>query len=164
MISQLRSLYIPHIADHPHGANLDTHEMAMQIVDIVTLRPEIELCYMGLGSKCFEILENSAFLRRDSGVSSGRRSTSDRRGNHSDDEITDDEDDVSEDDDMTDVDELDGDEVDRLPSGRVSSSSTSDGEYTGWGFGGRKKTPKLRLQEILFYDKIPIFKARYGRL
>lgn len=54
----LRSLYIPHIADHPHGVNIDMHELALQIVDIVTLRPDIELCYMGLGGKCFEILEN----------------------------------------------------------------------------------------------------------
>jgi len=59
-VARLRSLYIPHIADHPHGANIDPQELAFQIVDIVTLRPEIELCYMGIGTKCFEILETKA--------------------------------------------------------------------------------------------------------
>jgi hypothetical protein len=141
--------------------------MAMQIVDIVTLCPKIELCYMGLGTKCFEILENSSTSpRRDSGDSAGgRRNTSGRRANHSDDDdLTDDDDDVSEDDDMTDGDELESEDVAGYHSGGASGGSASEGEYTGWGFGRRKKAPKLRLQEILFYDKISIFKARYGRL
>ena len=59
-IPQVRSLYIPHIADHPHGADSDPRELALQIVDIVTLRPDIELCYMGIAGKCFEILENQS--------------------------------------------------------------------------------------------------------
>ncbi|KAL9941387.1 hypothetical protein ACHAO5_009041 [Verticillium nonalfalfae] len=33
-------------------------ELALQIVDIISLRPEIQLCYVGIGKKCFEILEN----------------------------------------------------------------------------------------------------------
>ncbi|KAA8613306.1 hypothetical protein PtrSN002B_004175 [Pyrenophora tritici-repentis] len=57
-IPHIRSLYIPFIADHAHGSNIDPRELAYQILDIVHLRPEIELCYMGLSTKCFEILEN----------------------------------------------------------------------------------------------------------
>ena len=57
-IPHIRSLYIPFIADHAHGNNIDPRELAYQILDIVHLRPEIELCYMGLTHKCFEILEN----------------------------------------------------------------------------------------------------------
>jgi hypothetical protein len=30
----------------------------MQVVDMIFLRPEIELCYLGISNKCFEILEN----------------------------------------------------------------------------------------------------------
>jgi len=51
-------LYIPFIADHAHGNNIDPRELALQIVDIVHLRPELEVCYMGISTKCFEILEN----------------------------------------------------------------------------------------------------------
>ncbi|KAK7540520.1 uncharacterized protein J3D65DRAFT_237967 [Phyllosticta citribraziliensis] len=57
-VPTLRSLYIPHIADHAHGNNIDPRELAMQIVDIITLRPEVEICYMGIQNKCFEVLEN----------------------------------------------------------------------------------------------------------
>ncbi|CAK4030738.1 hypothetical protein AC578_5764 [Lecanosticta acicola] len=57
-VPQLRSLFLPFLADHVHGANVDPRELALQIVDIVALRPEVELCYMGIANKCFEILEN----------------------------------------------------------------------------------------------------------
>ncbi|KAK8236093.1 hypothetical protein IWZ00DRAFT_107517 [Phyllosticta capitalensis] len=57
-VPTLRSIYIPHIADHAHGNNIDPRELAMQIVDIITLRPEVEICYMGIQNKCFEVLEN----------------------------------------------------------------------------------------------------------
>ncbi|KAF2459352.1 hypothetical protein BDY21DRAFT_189261 [Lineolata rhizophorae] len=57
-LPHLRSLYVPHIADHAHGNNIDARELALQIVDIIHLRPEIELCYMGVQNKCFELLEN----------------------------------------------------------------------------------------------------------
>ncbi|KAM0495595.1 hypothetical protein D7B24_008391, partial [Verticillium nonalfalfae] len=56
-LPQLRSLHIPKIADHAAG-NYDPRELALQIVDIISLRPEIQLCYVGIGKKCFEILEN----------------------------------------------------------------------------------------------------------
>ena len=47
------------MADHIRGSNNDPKELALQIVDIVALRPEIEICYMGISNKCFEILESS---------------------------------------------------------------------------------------------------------
>ena len=58
MIPHLRSLYLPFLADHVHGVNADARELALQLVDIVALRPEVELCYMGIATKCFEILEH----------------------------------------------------------------------------------------------------------
>lgn len=66
----MRSLYIPHVADHPNGNSSDPRELALQIVDIVTLRPEIELCYVGIASKCFEILEAKAHAHDNSSTSS----------------------------------------------------------------------------------------------
>lgn len=54
---QLRSLYIPYLADHVHGSSLDSRELALQVLDIVFLSPKIELCYLGIQTKCFEVLE-----------------------------------------------------------------------------------------------------------
>ena len=59
LVPHIRSLYIPHVADHIRGSNNDPRELALQIVDIVALRPEINICYMGISNKCFEILESS---------------------------------------------------------------------------------------------------------
>ncbi|GAB1311399.1 hypothetical protein MFIFM68171_01609 [Madurella fahalii] len=53
---QLRSLNIPHIFEYPAGG-FEPRELAHQMVDIITLRPDIRLCYVGIGPKCFEILE-----------------------------------------------------------------------------------------------------------
>lgn len=52
----LRSLHISNIAEHVNGT-VHSREAAMQVLDIVTLRPELELCYLGIQSQCFEILE-----------------------------------------------------------------------------------------------------------
>ncbi|KAF1987637.1 hypothetical protein K402DRAFT_462525 [Aulographum hederae CBS 113979] len=57
-IPHLRSIYVPNVADHPHGNNIDPKELAMQIVNVISFCPEIELCYMGILGKCFEVLEN----------------------------------------------------------------------------------------------------------
>lgn len=66
---QLRSLNIPYIADYVATA-FEPRELAHQITDIITLRPEIRLCYVGIGTKCFEILESP-----DSGPSSSPTGT-----------------------------------------------------------------------------------------
>jgi len=163
-VSTLRSLYIPHIAGHPQ-ANIDPHELALQIVDIVTLRPEIQLCYMGIGTKCFEILENKA---EDShGFGTHVTSTNGPTGylsvhNDFDEDQDDDDDDLDADDEAEDVEDEDDNDT-------VSTAAPSDDEYGNsdddeWQNYDSKKTPKLRLQEILFYDKVSIFKARYGKL
>jgi hypothetical protein len=159
-ICRLRSLYIPHIADHPHGSNFDTHELAQQIVDIVTLRPEIELCYMGLGTKCFEILENRAGHSNAPSAlyQAGYNSGLDNLDDDNDDE-DDEDDEAGDDEDVTDDDEDDFDDFSSI------SNDSSDGSGDEWdGPAGPAKTPKLRLQEILFYDKVSIFKARHGRM
>ncbi|KAK4170411.1 F-box domain-protein [Cladorrhinum sp. PSN259] len=55
-VSELRSLHLHHMLDYVGGA-FDPKEMANQVTDIVTLRPEIKLCYLGMGNKCYELLE-----------------------------------------------------------------------------------------------------------
>ncbi|KAK4906399.1 hypothetical protein LTR66_017720, partial [Elasticomyces elasticus] len=59
-LPSLRSLHITHIADHPYGRNIDPKEIAMSVLDIISLKPNIELCYLGVEKKCFEILECKA--------------------------------------------------------------------------------------------------------
>jgi hypothetical protein len=134
--------------------------MAMQIVDIITLRPEIELCYMGLGTKCFEILENSSKRRESRSSSRGNSSGQSEDSDVDDGDLTDEEDDITDEED----DGSDEDVEDAMHSAASSAEELSDSESGGGWFGFGKKPPKLRLQEILFYDKISIFKARYGRL
>jgi hypothetical protein len=177
MISQIRSLYIPHIAHHPHGANLKEEELAMQIVDIVTLRPEVELCYMGLARKCYEIIENK-YLGKDNrvyssgtvdGGSTADNATSSNMFEHDWEEEDEEEDEDSEDEDdgnSEDLGDVDGHTEDNMyddADDEEEDSEDSDDDDHG-GVGGRK-APRLKLREILFYDdKVSIFKARHGHL
>jgi|SRR5215469_695297 len=166
MISHVRSLYIPHIADHPHGANLKEQELAMQIVDIVTLRPEVELCYMGLARKCFEIIENK-YLGHDNRVYSNNTADGGSTNNNLNNawtsidggEWTDEDDDV----DLDDTNSEDLGDVDDVES--EATNDTDDDESDDMSSYGGKRAPKLKLREILFYDdKVSIFKARHGHL
>ncbi|KAL9131641.1 MAG: hypothetical protein Q9217_000452, partial [Psora testacea] len=59
----LRSLHIPFIADHVYGSNLSLRELAMGVVDVINLRQECELAYLGVGSKCFEVVETKVRKR-----------------------------------------------------------------------------------------------------
>jgi hypothetical protein len=128
-------------------------ELALQILDIVALRPEIQLCYVGIETKCFEILEmatkdkkpddESSYL--DAQWSAGSEADSegeDQANMQGFDNETDEDDDAS-------------------------SLSSPDEEDDGFseedeanGVGNAELFFKLR--EILYYDdKISIFKARH---
>ncbi|TLD20141.1 hypothetical protein E2P81_ATG09211 [Venturia nashicola] len=164
-IAHVRSLYIPQIADHPHGANLDVRDLALQVVDIVTLKSEIELCYMGIGAKCFEILESKPTQYEygeyhADGTSGAAGYAALVEGEITDDDegdIDDDGDDVVEEDDGLD------DDLDDLGLGGDDEDSEDD-EFFDEVHGG-KRGNKLKLREILFYDdKVSIFKARHGKL
>jgi hypothetical protein len=149
-MKQVRSLYIPHIVGHPHSSNLDIQETALHVVDIVSLRPEMELCYMAIGGKCFEILERQGPAPRRQSVHSSSTHRSIRH-----------EVDVDEEDNLEDNDEAQAGDDEVVSESDVSDSS--DGERSDWG-GEKRKGTRLWLQEILFYDKITIFKARHGKL
>ncbi|MCJ1430672.1 hypothetical protein MMC27_000022 [Xylographa pallens] len=169
-VSHLRSLYIPYMADHVHGHELDARELALQVVDIVALRPEIELCYLGIAAKCFEILESKQsddpqFVYGDSSstlANSGPGGVV--MGNPDEDSETDDDNGDDEDDDG-DGDQAtaafvnpDGHDSDN-PDGSEVDSEDEEGEVV------EENKRQLKLREILFYDdKVSIFKARHGQL
>ena len=173
-IPHLRSLYVPHIVNHVYGAALNVKELAMGVVDVVTLRPEVELCYLGISTKCFEILEKKLVGRRKSGGSAEEETGG---GADDDDDSAEDDYDEGEGEDEDD----DDDEDDGVPTPEADSSSptndatadddgnddtaSSDDEGDALGLGSGVDRLKYRLREILFYDdKVSIFKARHARL
>jgi len=165
-IPHLRSLYVPFLADHVHGANVDPRELALQIVDIVALRPEVELCYMGIASKCFEILENKRGWDGRPESHLGMTAVVDEHaGGASDAEEEEEmEDEEEEEDEDVEEEEEDGEVEDEndTESDEDRDEGDTDSEADGSGHGDQAR---LRLREILFYDdKVAIFKARHGRL
>lgn len=164
-IPHLRSIYLPYIADHPSGNSFSCREAAMGAVDVVAIRPDVQLCYLGIRNKCFEILEKK------------QKPKSSTHGAATDDAESDDD---SDEHDSNDEDNDSDGSVDPstapapAPTPAVHNDGDSDADYTpdtdddedartSSSGGGRKI--KYKLREILFYDdKISIFKARHGRL
>jgi hypothetical protein len=164
LIPHIRSLYIPFIADHAHGNNIDPRELAYQILDIVHLRPEIELCYMGLSTKCFEILENrpSNYDLRNDGMNVGDGSGTGYVAH--DPMMSDDESEATEDEDEDDLDggmpAGDGEETDSETSDDAHDDSDDDSFLQD-----AHRGPKLRVREILFYEeRVEAFRRRHGVL
>lgn len=168
-IPHIRSLNIPFIADHVTPA-FDPRELALQVVDVIVLRPEVELCYMGVSHKCFEILENrphdDAHGMADAHSSAANGGPG---GTVTDDDEDEEDEDGSEDDEDEDEEDegtaiappvIDPDETES----ELSDHDDSDTDSFDGSEDGRSKF-RLRLREILFYDdKVAIFKARHGRL
>ena len=152
-------------------------------MDIITLRPEIQLCYVGISTKCFEILEarpsETQRVQSDhiassgdgagfsNGLVAGSGEDEEANGNAGSDEDENAGEESSEDDD----DDTQGDptdaEEDQLTEASDDSSSSGSGHHDSDDddelVGG--ETSRLRLREILFYDdKVAIFKARHAKL
>ncbi|KAL4932607.1 uncharacterized protein BDV17DRAFT_253211 [Aspergillus undulatus] len=150
-VPQLRALHIPHIARPIH---LDLKELAMQVVDIVTLRPEISISYLGMQSKCYEILEGKSgeydLAETDDGHSEGFVPGAENwAGSETNEEDSDNDEGMTMD-----------SNSDVSSEGRRSLDDDDASDYDG----GRPRV-SFRLREILFYDdKIAIFKARHGVL
>jgi hypothetical protein len=158
-IPHLRSLHIPHVSEHVHGRNLDSRELALQILDVVALRPELELCYLGLQTKCFEILEYAA---------GHKPSVSDlASASHGSGVGGDSEDDSEEEEGAQhSSSEHGGEEVaSEMGSAREEAETDEDDEDGDHDQYTRRAAKVFKLREILFYDdKVSIFKARHGRL
>lgn len=139
----------------------------MQILDIVTLCPEIEICYMGLFHKCFEIMEGEQSDDRSAdptGLHDNHQwVVPGMDGSDSDDDDDDDEgmDDSDEDDSMDGM--TDDDDDNDGASDADNSDNISDGTASEFDEGPKKN--RLKLREILFYtEKVEIFKVRNATL
>ena len=140
--TQIRSLHIAHIAEHVHGT-VDSREVALQVLDIVSLRSDLELCYLGIQKQCFEMLEYDASQRASS--LSGEGGSNFQSGLDSDEN------------DEVEVHAIHDDSDLDMGSGEGEESEDEDAD-------GKQKS-SFRLREILFYDdKVSIFRARHGRL
>jgi cobalamin biosynthesis protein CobT len=159
----------------------DPRELAMQIVDVIYLRPEIELCYVGISNKCFEILEHRA---SSPDIHESQQSDTPTAATLSGDEDADEEDSDSDLDDDDDEDEDDMDEPssedENVEEEHIIATETLEAEGHDFGHsdesdhfdgetddGSEMDSNRLSwtLREILFYDdKISIFKARHMRL
>ncbi|PNS17929.1 hypothetical protein CAC42_3888 [Sphaceloma murrayae] len=157
-LPQLRSLYIPRYSSPFDAPDPSPKEMAMQLLDAVVFNPTMELCYMGIYEKCFEILEGEQDHHRHGVVVSSSRG-------HHDDSSEDDEEEVDDEDDEDDDEEDDDDQ--RMFVGGARRESAGEFEYVGSddeedvasGDG------RLHIREILFYeDKVPVFRVRHGHL
>lgn len=149
---QLRVLYLPHIWN---AFKLDLRELAMQVLDIVSIRPDLKIQYVALEKKCYQILEFSGIgSDKPPDLDCSTQSGGDGLAGFDDDVDDDDEDDNS--DPSTSNQALD--DEDDLLSGDFSDDGSGSGSE-----GSLAPRAEFRLQEILFYDdKISIFKARHG--
>ncbi|KAJ0114350.1 f-box domain-containing protein [Diaporthe amygdali] len=173
-MSQLRSLHIPYMADHVIS-NFEPKELVMQVADIITLCPDIQLCYVGISTKCFEIMEQRATDNAGAGLLNGNGGAANGVNGHGSDqpaaevdEATD-EDENDTEDNSDDPDDSDDEgtptsptDPDETQSEEHHSDEDSDDDDS---FVEPAAKTRLRLREILFYDdKVAIFKARHGRL
>ncbi|CEJ61816.1 hypothetical protein PMG11_10333 [Penicillium brasilianum] len=147
-MSRLYALHLTHIGNTVHR---DLKELALQVLDIVSIRPDLKITYIGLQARCYQILEggrdgSEPYFDETLGI--------DHHSNPDDDGML-------EDDSMGPTGEEHNssipDDSDRL------SSDLSDGYDTEQEDEEGVSRVQFRLQEILFYDdKISIFKARHG--
>ena len=184
-IPHLRALYLPHIMNHPYGPGYEALELADQILSVATLRSEMELAYLAIWQRCFEILENNgeapgtAGKTKDDGPNGAAAAAANNgvfsdedSGEEEDDDVDDDDDDGDEHNDDGETDEdpsATHDDSSTFTSSEASSLSSDDcgGEVRSSQKKGKVKVKrlKLKLREILFYDdKVAVFKARHGKL
>ena len=146
----MRSLYIPYVADHVHGSGQDSKELALQVLDIVFLQPQVELCYLGIQTKCFEVLELAGNEPMYSASAEGQPVDNAHADSDSDNEDAEDASNTGPLQPVTTS--LDDSEPEISDDESVEESDRNKGKH-------------FRLREILFYDdKISVFKARHGRI
>lgn len=157
-IANLRSLYIPQLVGNRGSRHPTEKEFILQIVDVVILRREIQLTYVGLGSKCYEIAE----VDQSDGVNNRTHNdTSQAVSVDNDDHIdgTSDGDETEEEDDEGNNSSPDGDDE------SAGGASEDDRSEAGSDAPAKKPPPQLRLREILYYDdRVELFRARHGKL
>ncbi|KAK6536821.1 hypothetical protein TWF281_001032 [Arthrobotrys megalospora] len=171
----LKSLYIPHVIGGVefHKVERQSEELAKSIVDVVTLRPECGICYVGIVNKCFELLEGEESGNED-GVHPDNAAVTD---DEDDDDASDEDDgtdDGNDDDGSDDGNETeDADETSDAESSPLATSAMYSPQIPSFGsfneyeddLPSKKKRVSIREREILFYDdKVAVFKARFAKL
>ena len=162
-IPHLRSIYLPYIADHPSGNSFSCKEAAMGAVDVVAIRPDVQLCYLGIRNKCFEILEKKQKPKSSTHGAATDDADSDDNSDEHDSNDEDNDSDGSGDPSTASVPAPAPAPAPAPHDDDSEADHTPDTDDEDDGRSGRKV--KYKLREILFYDdKISIFKARHGRL
>ncbi|CAM1506737.1 Fc.00g063780.m01.CDS01 [Cosmosporella sp. VM-42] len=154
-IPHLTSLNFPSVGRV--SAIVDSEELGLQVVDVITLRPETRLRFLGIRNVRFEIVESHHRFPGSevgSAASDDGSSVSTWSGSHppSSDEAVDDEEEIPPSDNDS--------EVESHSSRRVTSEDVSSRDPVQ-----PEPTTTYRLREILSCDdKVAIFKARHGKL
>ena len=159
---QLYALYIPRLFRDAAADRVNELELAHQVLDIITIRPDIRLRYLAIGDRCWEFLES---LSDNRGVTQGVADagvTSDEDDEHGDDDVNDVTTDLShEDEEEGDANDGDDDTQDQ----EQDDSSSSESDVSEWSIEDEKPSrPHIRLQSIFFQDVVSIFKARHREL
>ena len=175
-IPHLRSLYISNMLDHVYGSSLNIKDVAMGIIDVVALRPEVELCYLAIRDRCYEIQEvkhkeNTPKSHQNPSSPNATETASDDdtedAEHHNDDEDEDSEDDGGAGATASPPPIIDPAAMDSDTGSITSEDEEDDGGENGGkgGTAGKNAKTRLKLKDILFYDdKISVFKARHGRI
>ena len=136
---------------------MDSEELGLQVVDVITLRPETRLRFLGIRNARFEIVESRhRFPGSELGSASSEDDSSDSTwsGSHppSSDEAVDDEEEIPPSDNDSDV------------GSHASRRVTSD-DLSSRGPVQPEPTTTYRLREIISCDdKVAIFRAIHGKL
>lgn len=165
---QIRSLYIHHVRDGPMIGGFEAREMAAQVLGTVSLRPEVEMCYVGVLGKCFELLESDDDEVDAEGPQSTTGPVAATATGYEEDSDAEDEEDADD----ADADD-NGEDSETEEDAGNEGYFTEDEDDAAEGSGERGAAQggkgadgsRIRLREILFYDdKVAVFRARHGRL
>lgn len=130
-------------------------QLGHQIVDVITLRPEIRLCFIGIKGACFQIVES----RRGAAESDSGSWSSDSISLPS----------MSSDMNPPSIDGALGDDDNLLAEDSDDESQSSrrqtENDWSALERGKSESNKTYRLRKIFFYDeKVAIFRARHGTL
>ncbi|KAI0164977.1 hypothetical protein GGR57DRAFT_451290 [Xylariaceae sp. FL1272] len=165
-MQELRTLYIPHMVlkqqDKPKVE--DASEFALQIIDAISLRREIRLARLGLGSTCYDIWEEKS----DGAAYTSQTAEDDDGAASSGDDDDDDMDSGSEIGNDTEDDDGDGGIAYPVETQEEPTEDISDVESQPDSFQESEMSqsmPQIQLHQAEWNDeKVELFQARHGKL
>lgn len=143
-------------------------ELAQQLVDIVSLRPETRLCYAGLLEECYEIFEAEPSSRARGTVETPALGANPMDGSNAA-SATGDEDETVSNGSFSDGDDTESD--DGAPAGGAGALDIPSDSESAWASEGESldmevegASREFQARQILFYDEVAIFRARRVKL